>query len=868
MDDWTRVAIRLRETLLAAGLKLDPARAKDAASILRFPGSVHWGETERTGDEVRGALLGGGRVGERVTPEDFIEALLSSEVQPSQDRPSHQPVRESAPTRIAGFEIPAGAISKSNARAAQGTKLPPPPETDYNVRMVVEMLTSRGSDLSYEEWRNVIWAVKDTGWDCAYELLEEWCRLSDTDWGKPWEDELRKVWESDDGSNASRITCASLVSWAREESGEEALRFLSERESQIEADGGQVVTVKSGRHTSTLLIPKLPKPYFRKDDEPGLWCRIPVAGSEEVNAKTGEAEATEWEDFKFLDIDVFVTDRVQEISGSGKSDLFPVTIVTPHDGIRLERIPANMLTTPAEARKCLSGFSVFPNGPLGAQIMTNYLTAQAKEIIQNRKATSRKTHMGWSGGKWSEAEFIVGEYAYRPDGTTTPVVYEGEAEGLSEATKPQGDLEVWKDIVRLYNDAAYAPGQALLLLSMGAPLYRFTGKAGGVANLHTSKSGYGKSKMLQVAVSVWSAITPTSKGPCLFIGDATPNSLELVMGTANSLPVAADEITNKMNPQENRQRAAALRDFIYTSTIGQTKLRANGSSDTTRRQRTWETYLLTTANAPLESLFSTTRSADAERARSLDLDGNSMPLYEDFKSISIEELARRRRLLDEALAQNYGLAGRELIEAYTSRLPEFIDRMQAVYTKYEYEASQRDRFIVAMIASARVGWETGTELGLISFAWEPVEKVLLDALRQQTLAREEDATSDPSTLLNEYIRQFGAQIAMVKHTGGKPYPYGMRAPRDPLIGRYEVDRNRLFLARSDLKNFILDQRVQPSMIDRYLIDCGALINKGSKVSLGRGHGISGQPYSIEIDPIKAGIIPPEEEEHSAPESDE
>lgn len=51
---------------------------------------------------------------------------------------------------------------------------PPPPETPEQVANARDMLSHLTADCDYDTWRDLIWAIEATGWDCAEELGREW----------------------------------------------------------------------------------------------------------------------------------------------------------------------------------------------------------------------------------------------------------------------------------------------------------------------------------------------------------------------------------------------------------------------------------------------------------------------------------------------------------------------------------------------------------------------------------------------------------------------------------------------------------------------------------------------------------------------
>jgi len=53
-----------------------------------------------------------------------------------------------------------------------------PPETPRQIAIVQDHLNSISADCGYEKWRNCVWAVLSTGWDCAEDLAYEWSQTA------------------------------------------------------------------------------------------------------------------------------------------------------------------------------------------------------------------------------------------------------------------------------------------------------------------------------------------------------------------------------------------------------------------------------------------------------------------------------------------------------------------------------------------------------------------------------------------------------------------------------------------------------------------------------------------------------------------
>jgi hypothetical protein len=81
-------------------------------------------------------------------------------------------------------------------RKHKGVKKFDSPTTDANIALVKAMLSVIDPDIGYCQWRDVVWAVAATGWDCSYDLAHLWSSQ-----GATWdEDAFNRVWDSFDES--------------------------------------------------------------------------------------------------------------------------------------------------------------------------------------------------------------------------------------------------------------------------------------------------------------------------------------------------------------------------------------------------------------------------------------------------------------------------------------------------------------------------------------------------------------------------------------------------------------------------------------------------------------------------------------------
>lgn len=140
------------QSAIAERLRSDPA-IKDLPRVMRLPGFYHL-----KGDPLMVELL-------HVSGLRFSAAKIK-EVFP--------PV-SGAHTNNSPKLALVGNTAMLNSDLTGGiTKSAPQPETPENIARVKSMLEALPADCGYEQWRNIVWAIKATEWKCAEERAREW----------------------------------------------------------------------------------------------------------------------------------------------------------------------------------------------------------------------------------------------------------------------------------------------------------------------------------------------------------------------------------------------------------------------------------------------------------------------------------------------------------------------------------------------------------------------------------------------------------------------------------------------------------------------------------------------------------------------
>lgn len=837
--EWELVQQALNDRLRAAGLRIDPSRALDTASILRPPGTVHRGASEAAGRLVHTELA---ISSDPIPLEELVAGIRATKLHgkmaasPANRAATPEQAKAVAKAAIAPtkYGVTQEMIDASNARVERTD----PPETVENIALLLELLAVIPPTLGYDEWRNVVWAIKATKWECAEEIASEWSKEASETYAD-WEETLHKVWRSDGaGSRSGKAVGVGTLFALAEQHGLPNKHFFYNGETTT---GSVVKTTLRGIGEVEYHVPPMPDGFWRSKETPGLWTRMAV-----VNPITGETE--EWEDIQFYDNDLFITDRV---NGEGGKFRLSMVHYLPNDGVKRLDVPLTTLGTVSDMRNELIEYNVIANGDKGWVHMSRYLQEQAKMYTKDRAATARVETMGWQ----RDGSFVIGQHAIERDKSVKPVVAAPTLTELLEITEPEGDLNEWKRIAGFYNSPGFEPAQMAIALSMAAPIYAFTGYTGGVVNLYSEGSGVGKTSVLRVAASVWgdpgTGMAPTS----LIFGNTTENSMVHHMGRMGTLPAMYDEITADVG---DRRKMDSLRSFIRYSTHSTDKQRMKSGANELRKNTAHHTnFALCTANRPLESIFPD-MSADAERARTLDIPCANMPKLEMF-GVSVRESLQA---FGFGVSTNSGLAGRVLLDYYLDHYDAVRERVLDMQLRFrDAGTTSRDRFVVALCASAVVACEVANELGLVAYDPQVIFDYGMALIGAQHSASRAGTVGDDE-ILNEFIRQNSEHLLLTKVlANGSHVLLGGRTPRDPCMGRWHTNTNLLYIVRRDFVRFCNENRIDSRRAIDALKNRDALVHDKRQEYLGTGiTGYNpGRHQCMVVNTVAAGLDSPQDE---------
>ena len=848
-DLWLKGADRLSSVLSYHGLRIDPSRSRDPASILRPIGTLHQAASEAAGEDVHVKLL---RRRDPLTIEELVASLKAAPYvpqkapRPERKAPTSHPAAK--PTQKMGRTITAEQIAASASRATR----PPPADTPENRAKLQTLLEHVSSDCGYDEWCRVIWAVQslvDAGWDklFTFSLLHEWSEAGASD--DKWEDAFVKVLRSNDrGYHAKKIGIGSLVAIAEGNGMPDGFHF-DEPGTSTAGRKARVTSSDDGVLEVEYATPEMPKNFFRKKDELGIWTRVKVDDGAE---DSDEADGGSWEDHKFLGCDLHIVDR--SVDGDGTEMLTCRIQFRKESKAKTIFIPAGLVYAgdSHETQKAFGSKGILPiGGKKGWALTVKYLQEQARLMMAEKDATRSIDSFGWQ----DDGSFVQGKVAYTADGTTVPVVPSPDIISYAEDLHPLGTLDAWKEVAELYAYEGLEFAQFPLLLSMGAPLHRHNGVTGGTCNLYSQEGGTGKSTLLQIAMSVWG--NPRSRNG-LVAGMGTGNSMFLKMGHMGSLPCMFDEVTRRGGPS-----LEILRDFVLRSTEGRGKDRMRSGTNQLRVNTTvWHTFAMMTSNRSMNALIGGGEdSSHAEQRRALDIQFDSLGSL----TSSLYSVEHADRVLGVVLPNNYGTAGHLLARHYAANeeaMKQLVADKRTLLGDACMSRGMRDvqTFQISLMAIALAARDVAEELGIVVYDRKRMEQFCFEQLgEQQQVLRE--GTVGGEDIFNSFLRHNASRVLYTKKMGGRVVLCGQQNyPRDAVVGRWEEDTGLFSVVRAELRKFCSENRFDIRNVERWLETIQAMVNENETVMLSRGlvGYNSGMAKCYVIDAAKVGLVPPEE----------
>lgn len=816
---WRKLAVALANACQQLGLRADPSRTKDSASILRVPSSHNW----KTGlpNPVKLVHLAAQR------PVSYYENILAP----------YMVAEKQYQDNDVNMDI-VNAIKDIDFDALLGGKpLPQIPEIEFKDKRPAAEVVAQCAQLQQQNgasepvWRGMLATLRHTdgGIEMAHKLSKQDPRYDayDTDV------KLQRLAEK----NIAPYTCDTFAQHRPEICAicphrgmiKSPISVPVSRINTVQVDGAgdvEVVPVEASATDNNPLTaealglkPASGIPNYETTDyrvnETGCYVRVEGKGGSE-----------EWWS-KFYPYPVYPIQKVmnRKIDGGFEiSYVFRKHRRNGHDDFQI-------------MGETLMGQGV--NGFLGSvgfllnayerKHMVGFMIDLLKEVGSDIEETPVMDSLGWSKDMNT---FLLGNKLYKTSGQVVEVSPKGNAATYSAHTKPLGTLQKWKEIANIYNRKGAEWGQTALASAFASPLMPIGSVEKAALLFLTGDKGVGKSTALQLAVSVFG--DPTE---LMINKDDTPLARIAKLGMMSNISAGFDEMTD-LSPQE----ASAL---AYQITQGRGKDRMGDQGKSLQTNRTyWSCLPIMTANdSIIEALSLHSQDATAQMSRVLEVK------VTDLCHLYSEKEHDEARMLLRQLDRNFGTAGDVYMRWVTSNMDtveKMIYETEKLFLKrtglgndFRFYTYMCVRMLVGIIIAKRLGLVDYDINGLYDYL---VERVMLSKRRIST------KVADTESLLGAYLNEHISERLVVvsdQRPENRPYNPEQGEPNDAgyvlqkvgngrdLSLRVVRDSGLVYISRKSIKTWCTKNLVSEATFFEQLEKQAVVKSLNKRIDLGR-----------------------------------
>lgn len=805
-DEWRPLATTFKTVLAHFKVFADPTRTADFASILRPVGS------RNKKDQDNPKLV---RTRSTVAPVEpaVIMAALSNIV-------SNHDVNCEPVTKGGNFldSLPdvVGDVSINDDLAIHGyADVPVDAHAIAEKCQQVAIVRDSGSG-SYEQWRRVIGILK-------------FCEDGET---------VAHAWSAQDASYDKYETQQKIITWNTgpttcdalaqcNPSGCDNCEFKGKIKTPLVLGRGEVVQEAQTMEAQVdgkdveVDLPAPPHGYLFDTSKQIMY--------RQVKDKDGIVQT-----FEFCRLLFYPTTRICQQNGTF---LTRIRAHMPDKAVRDFDIEAGVISSPQELLRVLGQYEIFAStsNKDANMHLHAYMRDSLHRLLQTSKEMNTMTTFGW---KNSMDSFLIGDRLYNKDGSVRRVILGGYAAEMAKAfPEPHGSLQGWAEGVDfMYNRPMMEPMQYAICSGFGSilsPLGEDSYHGIPVA-LTGSESGRGKTTACKAALYAFgNAIDLMVNGK----DGATVNARWAKMSAMNNIPILFDEMTNA--------KPAELSSLLYGASNGKDKERLQGGKNGVgmAAQQTWDMSIYITANNPIGALLASEKgNTEAEAMRFIEIktDTYAIPELDEAQvGVAVKKITR-----------NVGYAGEAFVKYVVSNLDEvtelFVktsDRLNfasgtASHQKYRYYRNHAICTLTALQIMHKLDIAKFDMESLFAWTFQHIEFMCKEAAENNTMT-EQEAINSMISDLSPYIittamyrdGRNGSQVDNVPKMHKAPvgrHILGTSDKSEPLAGK-------LFLSKGAVKQWCLDNRIDPNRLIKWLESEGLISHRqNDQFSIGKG----------------------------------
>lgn len=799
---WASLAPVWRALIVHFGVKSDPARDMDIASVLRPVGTHNRKNGELLVRAINPANF------DVSSPRDFAKALLTAELQ-------FKPVKVAMPT---------APKQRSKLDDMGETKEYPPSSAKVMVLHCNQVLQfhQRHGDVDEPTWRAMLGLLKHT--------IEG--------------DTLAHEWSSGHPAYDATETQEKLDRWALGPTTCKHFETCAPNQCTGCGHKGKVTSpIQLGYTPAAPAEPKVIEPKAEQVEAPVF--KYPEGYQEHGGGIAVVSTNADGMNvfLHFSNVQFYPVARIRKPDGK-----YAIRFANHKADGRINHfeIDASVIAS-AQLVEALAAYEVYT-----PRIeMKKHLQQYALTVCQHHARRAREVRayesMGWQEGGES---FVLGNRVYKRDGSSSQALLTRHAASRMAAFEGGvGSAVNWAEgIDIIYNREGAEPFQYAICSAFGSLLGTFKiddNYKGIPVALTDEKSGQGKSTVCQNALRAFGDPTKmmisTQQG-------ATHMARMAVMAGMGNIPLLLDELTH-VEPQ-------ALSDFLYAASNGQDRIRMTAGGQL-QDPLFWNMSVFITANENLTQkleLFKENSEAEMVRIFEINIRQHPLPVVprDDFEGAM------------KLLMRSNGGAGEQFIQYLLKEESDVRQRMQEFSVQLRkalpFMEEQRYRFYRIHAECTLTAAAILHRLNLVKFDLDGLYAWVVKHLWWMCRNVSDATVSTQSEAIHRMISEFGPRILVTN--GYRDRKDGCEDPlhaiRDNPVGRHVAGQDakteakhhgKLYLDRAAVKHWCAENRVNlVEMIDR-AVHGGYMIKPNEdRISLGRGTYITtGQTRVLIVD---------------------
>jgi hypothetical protein len=759
-NEWRSTAMKLKQLAHHYGLKIDPARTTDVASVLRVAGTFNF--KDRSNPKPVKALDPVQEIGNGVFVGLVDKAMITAGVQAK------------ALPQLGGSS-PADILGSNTAREYDG-----PPVSLKAVllacKQMQRLVLARGNVTEPEWYHGIIGVGRflEDGHRRVHQMSQGYSGYDEADTtAKIKQHESRR--DAVSGQPLGPTSCAKLAEISS--AGDEpciGCPFAGKVHGPVSAarykdpaPAPEVMIELVGANSDPVVmtIPDPPEPFMRMK-----------GGGIAVNAKNADGENAY---ITIYEHDLYPIRRLTNPQAGIEQNVWHVEL--PRGEAKDFILDAEMLYDPRKFTSAISNQGIYPHKSHIPSVQ-EYMVAYIQQLQKLVDADAQSNHLGWSE---DFTQFILPEKILTADGKVKTAQLSTGAQRSSAQVHTKGNAQAHADLLKFYNHPEYIAHQFFILAGLAAPIFYATGQHGVIVNA-SGESGASKSTSLYTAASFWGH-------PELYPINGTNNGAtirgrnERVTVLAN-LPVGVDEITH--------MKVDDAVDLAMSITQPGHRIRLETSGHERAHIGSYKsTIMLTTANNSLHGLLSQHNAAGT---------AGSMRVFEIKFPITRVHTKKEADTFKFALRENYGHLGERFIAHIITRLDAVVARVREVMAEIDAELNIQasERFWSATIAAVLVTGEIARELGMVAFDIDAIRKWALEVQVPEMRGIVREEYSDPLAILTDFLAQISPNMVVIDKSQAAvgAQTYMSRKPIGPLFAHYDKHEDMIYVLRKAFKD--------------------------------------------------------------------